>query len=132
MERLDAALDKDLLDHGMSLTEYEVLAVLSERSEPLRMSVLAESVVQSRSRLTHTANRLERRGLVARAECPEDRRGIMLNLTDAGFAALAEAAPAHVESVRLRLLDHMTREEFLHLGELMRRVNEAAAEDIGL
>ena len=54
------ALDRELQQHGVSLSEYEILALLSEsQGRCQRMSVLADAVVQSRSRLTHTAARLE-------------------------------------------------------------------------
>src|SRR5665811_840364 len=60
---LEAALDRDLQAHGLQLSEYEILSMLSEQPDRrLRMSVIAELVVQSRSRLTHTAGRLENRG----------------------------------------------------------------------
>ena len=60
---LEEALDRDLQTHGLQLTEYEILSMLSEsEGGRLRMSELADLVVQSRSRLTHTAARLEKRG----------------------------------------------------------------------
>ncbi|HZB68186.1 MAG TPA: MarR family transcriptional regulator, partial [Ornithinibacter sp.] len=62
---LDIALDRDLQAAGISLPEYELLSMLSEAPRgQLRMSALAELIVQSRSRVTHTAARLERRGWV--------------------------------------------------------------------
>src|SRR5690606_32683846 len=76
------ALDSALVEHGVRLTEYEILSMLSEApGGRLRMSVLAGLVVQSRSRLTHTATRLERLGWVERRTCPEDRPAARLTLT---------------------------------------------------
>ena len=73
---LEHALDRDLQVHGVQLSEYEIISMLSEApGRRLRMSSLAEKVVQSRSRLTHTAARLEKRGWVRREACLEDRRG---------------------------------------------------------
>ena len=60
------------------------------------MSELADRAVNSRSRLTHTVTRMEERGLVRREACPDDGRGVLCLLTDAGFAALERAAPDHV------------------------------------
>ena len=77
------ALDRDLQQHGVSLSEYEILALISESPERhQRMSTLAAAVVQSRSRLTHTAARLERRGWVQRRQSPHDKRGVELCLTE--------------------------------------------------
>jgi DNA-binding MarR family transcriptional regulator len=117
---LEAALDHDLQVHGLQLSEYEIISVLSEEpSHRLRMSEIAELVVQSRSRLTHTAGRLEKRGWVRREACVGDRRGVELVLTEAGQAEIARMAPTHVRSVRSNLVDHVSREDFLALGRSM-------------
>jgi len=117
---LEAAMDRDLQRHGLQLTEYEILVVISEAAKQrCRMSAIAQQVVQSRSRLTHTAGRLEKRGWVRREACGGDRRGVELVLTDAGHAAVVEMAPTHVRSVRANLVDLHSREEFLALGRAM-------------
>jgi DNA-binding MarR family transcriptional regulator len=121
---LEAALDHDLQAHGLQLSEYEIISILSE--EPggrLRMSVIAERVVQSRSRLTHTAGRLERRGWVRREACAGDRRGVELVLTAAGYAEIRRMAPTHVGSVRGNLLDHLSREDLVALGRAMSAIS---------
>jgi len=121
---LEAALDHDLQAHGLQLSEYEILSMLSEQPDRrLRMSVIAELVVQSRSRLTHTAGRLENRGWVLREPCTGDRRGVELVLTDTGFAEITRMAPTHVGSVRGNLLDHLSREDLLGLGRAMTAIS---------
>jgi len=90
--------DRDLQAQGLQLSEYEIISMLSEQPDRrLRMSEIAELVVQSRSRLTHTAGRLEKRGWVRREACASDRRGIELVLTDAGYAEIQQMAPTHVD-----------------------------------
>ena len=121
---LEAVRDRHLQAHGLQLSEYEIIAVLSEAPEQrLRMSAIAEQVVQSRSRLSHTAGRLEKRGWVRREACVGDRRGVELVLTDAGSAAVIEMAPTHVHSVRANLVDPLSHEEFLALGRAMGAVD---------
>jgi DNA-binding MarR family transcriptional regulator len=121
---LEAALDHDLQAHGLQLSEYEIISVLSEHPQRrLRMSVLAEMVVQSRSRLTHTAGRLESRGWVRREACAMDKRGVELVLTDAGFVEVTRMAPTHVDSVRANILDHLSRADLLALGRAMAAVS---------
>ncbi|GAB3684886.1 MarR family winged helix-turn-helix transcriptional regulator [Angustibacter aerolatus] len=120
---LDEELRRGLERHGLSHTEYEILVRLSESpGRTLRMSDLASSVVSSRSRLTHTAARLESEGLVRRRACAGDRRGVNCELTEKGFEVLDAAAHSHVEDVRSLLLDAMPRAEFLQLGASLRRV----------
>jgi DNA-binding MarR family transcriptional regulator len=122
---LEAALDRDLQAHGLQLSEYEILSMLSEQPDRrLRMSVIADMVVQSRSRLTHTAGRLEKRGWVRREACAGDRRGVELTLTDTGFAEITRMAPTHVDSVRNHLLDHLSAQDLMALGQAMAAVSE--------
>lgn len=126
---VEEALDRDLQAHGMQLTEYEILSMISESpGHRLRMSEIAEMVVQSRSRLTHTASRLEKRGWVTRQSCLQDRRGVELVLTDAGFAQIEAAAPEHLASVRRHLVDTLTPAQFEAVGEAMQRVADAGLE----
>jgi len=125
---VEVALDRDLAVHGTQLSEYEVISMLSEApGGRLRMSNLADMVVQSRSRITHTAARLEKRGLVRREACVDDRRGVELVLTDDGRAAIEEMARRHVDSVRANLIDILSPEEFIALGDSLRKVRDALA-----
>lgn len=131
--QLEVALDRDLQEHGLSLAEYEILSMLSEASERrLRMSRLAELVVQSRSRMTHTAKRLESRGWVVRTPVACDRRGVELVLTDAGEEALTAAARVHVEGVRQHLVEPLRPEEFLALGAAMTTVSDRLSRQPGM
>jgi DNA-binding MarR family transcriptional regulator len=81
-------------------------------------------VVQSRSRLTHTAKRLEERGWVARESCLADKRGVELVLTPGGLAAVRDISKVHVQSVRDNLVDIMTREQFQAIGDAMAIVRD--------
>jgi DNA-binding MarR family transcriptional regulator len=124
LERLDTELDEA---HGLSLSDYEVLADLSEApGERLRMSELAELALVSRSRLTHAVDRLQQAGMVRRERCPGDRRGVNAVLTAKGRRLLEEAAPTHVEGVRRYLVD-VGPAELTRLTDLFTRVTEALA-----
>src|SRR2546423_8790043 len=73
LERLDADLQED---HGISLSDYEVLVNLSEEDEGrMRMGDLASRALVSRSRLSHAVDRLAAAGLVNRERCGRDRPG---------------------------------------------------------
>ncbi|MDO4887538.1 MAG: MarR family winged helix-turn-helix transcriptional regulator [Actinomycetaceae bacterium] len=113
-------LNQDLeSEHSVSLSEYEVLSHLSEAPErTIRMSTLAERLVHSRSRLTHTVRRLEKRGFVMRVPCQEDGRGVNCVLTDPGFEKLRIMAPSHVRSVRRCLVDKLGHDQMIELGRL--------------
>lgn len=117
---LERALAEDLAPHRVQFTEYELLSMLSESpGQRTRMSRLASDIIQSRSRVTHTAARLEKRGWVERCRATNDGRGVEISLTDAGREALAELSSVHVDSVRRHLLDTITPQQFAALGEAM-------------
>jgi DNA-binding MarR family transcriptional regulator len=119
-------LNRQLSDEaGMSLAEYEILVQLSEAPERrLRMSELADRVVSSRSRITHTVGRLQDRGLVLREPCADDGRGVLCVLTDDGFARLEGAAPGHVEMVRTIMFDPLDLPDVEHLGVALTKMRE--------
>ncbi len=119
-------LNRQLSDEaGMSLAEYEILVQLSEAPDRrLRMSELADRVVSSRSRITHTVGRMEERGLVTREACADDGRGVLCVLTDAGFARLEAAAPGHVETVRSLIYDGLSADDVANLHKLMSHILE--------
>jgi DNA-binding MarR family transcriptional regulator len=122
--RLLAALEHELDEQsGLSTHEYEVLVRLSEAPDrTLRMAQLADTISHSRSRLTHTIRRMEQSGLVVRAACVEDARGVNCVMTDTGWDTLVAAAPGHVQSVRDHLVDVLSDEQFAALGEAMEAV----------
>ena len=108
-EQLDRELQQGA---GIPHAYYEILVRLSEAPErALRMSALADRSQSSRSRLSHAVSRLEENGWVVRRSCADDKRGQVAHLTDEGFAALAAAAPGHVESVRKHVFDPLTPEQ---------------------
>ena len=119
-------LNRQLSDEaGMSLAEYEILVQLSEGpGRRLRMSEVADRVVSSRSRITHTVGRLEERGLVTREPCADDGRGVMCVLTDEGFARLEAAAPGHVEMVRAIMFDPLAPPDVAGLGVALTKMRE--------
>ena len=119
-------LDRELQrDSGMPHAYYEVLVRLSEaEGHRLRMSQLADRSLSSRSRLSHAVRRLEEAGWVRREPCATDARGAIAVLADQGYAALAAAAPGHVEGVRRHLFDQLTPEQVTQLGEISQAVRD--------
>jgi DNA-binding MarR family transcriptional regulator len=120
LDRLDADLRRNF---DISLAEYEILVRLSERPQMrLRMAQLADAMAHSRSRVTHTVNRMENAGLVVRATSSEDGRGVVCSVTDQGYELLKTMAPVHVDGVRDYLVDLASAEDFEALGRVMNAV----------
>ncbi|WP_324604791.1 MarR family transcriptional regulator [Streptomyces lavendulae] len=117
---VNAEIARDLgQDSGLSEADYDVLSVLGQTDgHRMRISALAELMRWSRSRLSHQLTRMEQRGIVRREEVATDGRGAEVVLTDTGVAAITDAAPLHVESVRRHLIDILTPEQLRALAEV--------------
>jgi DNA-binding MarR family transcriptional regulator len=126
---LTRELDEELRRaHGLPLSSYDVLVNLeSAQGRQMRMSELADAVLLSRSGLTRLVERLERDGLLARADCPDDARGSLAVLTDEGAARLAQARKTHLRGVRERFLDHFEDDELEQLASFWQRLLQASA-----
>lgn len=113
---LEHRLDRELHPFGLSVNDYEILVNLSESPDHrMRMSDLADATIQSRSRLSHQISRMEAAGLVARENCPDDRRGTFAVLTEHGWATIQKVAPHHVSSVRQHFIDLLTDDQLHEL-----------------
>ncbi|MEY9969106.1 DNA-binding MarR family transcriptional regulator [Streptacidiphilus sp. MAP12-16] len=104
--RIEGEIERALqAAHGLSVSEYSVLDVLSRQDKwHMRMQQLAEAVVLSQSATTRLVTRLEADGLLSRHLCATDRRGIYTEVTPAGLARLAEAGPTHDAALRRALI----------------------------
>ncbi|WP_151484556.1 MarR family winged helix-turn-helix transcriptional regulator [Streptomyces albicerus] len=93
-------------ESSLSPGDYAVLLALREaEGRRLRPSVLASRIGWQRSRLSHHLRRMERRGLVRRAECAADSRGAEVVLTGEGAEAFRRASLPHLRAVRELFVD---------------------------
>jgi DNA-binding MarR family transcriptional regulator len=123
--RLLEALDSDLAGHELSMPDYEILAQLSDAPDRrMRMSELADVAMLSRSRLSHRMKVMEKAGWVRREACPVDKRGFFAVMTPKGWKAIEVAAPDHVESVRSRFVDLLSKEDQRTIAEIFTRVED--------
>ncbi len=121
---LEEILARDLAEnHDMTHSDYEVLVRLDGAGGKMRMTSLAEQVVSSAQKLTHTANRLEKRKWIARLPIEEDGRGLMATLLPNGKARLADAADDHAELIRRFLLNSMSGDEQQAMADIMDRLS---------
>ena len=111
--RLSATLHRELQDDaGLSMPDYEVLVHLTDNAQGrVRVTDLARLLQWERSRVSHHVTRMERRRLVQRVECAADGRGAFVAITPQGRAAIEQAAPGHVNTVRRLVFDALSREE---------------------
>jgi DNA-binding MarR family transcriptional regulator len=109
IERIEAAF----ADAGLpSLDWYDVLwALESAKGGRLRMHDLARKVVVSRSNVTRLTDRMEKAGLVERSDCPEDGRGTVSGITDAGRKLRARMWPVYRKQIDVLFGKHLAARE---------------------
>ena len=108
---------------GLSRGEVGALSALRISGPPYQLSPtrLAKGLMLSSAGITSRIDRLERRGLVRRLDDPDDRRGVIIELTDEGRDVVDQAVAALAISDR-QLLDRLDPQEVEQLEGLLRKV----------
>jgi DNA-binding MarR family transcriptional regulator len=125
--KLPQVLDRQLRrDAGITHYDYLVMVVLSEAEDRrLQMSTVASMSHGSLPRLSQVVRRLEERGWVRREPDPVDGRSTWAILTEAGWAAIQQIAPGHVDAVRQAVFDPLTDDEVDQLQRIASRIGAA-------
>lgn len=122
--QLHARLGRELqATSDLSYADFAVLVQLTDAEDDReRISELADQLQWERSRLSHHLKRMQARGLIDRASCPEDGRGQYVSVTSIGRAAIEQAAPEHVALVRSLVFDDMSEEEMRVMSTVHERI----------
>jgi len=93
-------IEATLQRHDLRLSDFDVLATLRRLGPPYvaAPSRVTQSLMLSPATLTSRLDRLENMGLIERRADPEDRRSLLVALTDAGFDRIDAAVTDHVET----------------------------------
>jgi len=115
-------------DHGLSATGKQALAVLEGAREPLEPGVIAERLIITSGSTTSILDTLERAGLVRRMPHPDDRRKLLVDITDEGVAIVDELLPSLHQRERTIFEDALTPAEQRTLLALLAKVQASIAE----
>ncbi|WP_025084034.1 MarR family winged helix-turn-helix transcriptional regulator [Latilactobacillus fuchuensis] len=92
---------------SLSLNEFYILYFLSQQeNKKMRLNILEQKVALSQSALSRMIVRMENKknGLVVRKTCLDDKRGVYIELTNAGKSKL--------ESAKLTMIESLKEEDF--------------------
>ena len=106
----------------LALADYDVLAQLAIGGGELRMTELANRALISRSGMTRRVARLVDEDLVRRSEANADGRGVVVALTDAGVARLAETVPPHARGIAEYFVSRLDDQELAVLESALDKV----------
>jgi DNA-binding MarR family transcriptional regulator len=119
MRRLDTDLQQET---GLALADFDVLAQLAEAHGALRMTELADRALISRSGMSRRVARLVDEGLLRRDRAGTDGRGVVVALTQAGIARLAETAPVHARGIWKLFVAQLDDQELTLLERALNKV----------
>lgn len=109
---------------GLNAWEFDVLSVLRRGGEPYRQSpkVLLKETLVSSGTMTNRIDQMVKRGLVNRLPDPQDRRGVLVEITPLGLT-LVDAAMTRLTDAEEHLLDGLTKAERERLTVLLRKLS---------
>jgi len=112
-------------EHGLTLSEYEVLFLLArEPDHAMRRIDLSREVRLSPSGVTRMLDRLEATGFVEKGSCASDARVTYAVLTDSGMNKLHECSTTHFGAVERLIGERLTDQEIAVLSELLGRLSD--------
>ncbi|HEX4608008.1 MAG TPA: MarR family transcriptional regulator [Urbifossiella sp.] len=118
-DRLRALEDNLFAGFDLTPQQYNLLRLLkADRPDPVPTLTLAERLVSRAPDITRMLDKLEARGLIARARKPEDRRSVLVAVTDAGLDLLTKIA-GPLRDCHARQLGHLAPTELSRLTELL-------------
>ncbi|MDF8266513.1 MarR family winged helix-turn-helix transcriptional regulator [Luteipulveratus flavus] len=106
--RLDQTRGTAFARHDVEGWEFDVLSALRRAGTPYELSpgALVQQTLVTSGTMTNRVDRLENRGLVRRRPAPNDRRGVLVELTDEG-RDLVDAVMADLLAREQELLSHL-------------------------
>ena len=120
--RFNALLDVTLKEHGLTEGEWKVLNHLQLTKTPRRSAgQLAKRAELSTGAMTNRLDRLEKAGLVRRLPDPDDRRGVLVELTKEGRKTWEQTLGVQAAK-ELLIADALTKAEQRELNALLRRL----------
>jgi DNA-binding MarR family transcriptional regulator len=118
--RLERRLGQALAAHGLSLSQFDVLATLWH-GEGITQQELAERLLVTKGNVVGLIDRVGAAGWVERRCDPEDRRANRLYLTDAGRKLLSEVFPCHSADI-CRAFGRLTEDELRQMHQLLEKL----------
>ncbi len=116
-------LERNLKRFGLTTASFDLLATLRRAGPPYRLAAgaLARSTLKTSGTITARLDALERDGLVRRAPDPDDRRGVLVELTPDGLARLDEAVGSHL-ALQATMVEGLDADERRSLAALLRKL----------
>jgi DNA-binding MarR family transcriptional regulator len=120
---LEAELERDA---GIPLRWYDILVQLEETPDGIRMNELAERILYSKSGFTRVVDRMEEAALVRRVRPENDRRSILVVLTDQGRTTMEQARRHHRHAIEEHFSRHLADSDIKALTRAFEKLSTHA------
>ena len=108
----------ELAEHGLSRGEFDLLCALRRADRPLRPGAITTVTGASPAAITKRLDRLSAQGLVRREPAEDDRRSVLVSLTEEGIDRTDTTFPA-IAASEAEALAGLDPEDAAHLAELL-------------
>ena len=113
-------MHRHLLDHRLSISQFGVLEALHHLG-PLCQKDIGDKILKTSGNMTLVIDNLEKRDLVRRQQDPEDRRRIIVTITEKGAGLIQVIFPDH-QRIALEVFSVLSPWEQETLGDLLKKL----------
>lgn len=121
------AFDRKLRNQEITLTQCEVLLILSE-SGPIRQTDLADRILVNKASLIPMIERLERQGWIKKRSNKDDQRSYFVVLTEAG-SKCADQIQASMKAIAKELSGGIGSTEVAALSDILDKISKNLEEE---
>lgn len=119
-ESVNTRLNRHLSDADLTVSQFGTLEALHHLG-PLNQRAIGEKILKSGGNITMVVDNLEKSGFVLRKKDPNDRRAVLIHLTNKGETFIREFFPKHLEKIKEEL-SVLTEEEKETLANLCKKL----------
>lgn len=117
---------KDMKRHGLSATEFMIMELLYHKGKfPLQQ--IGDKVLITSGSITYNIDKLEKKGLLKRVPCPDDRRVIYAEITVEGEKWMGDIFPDHAKAID-SAMKGLSIEEKRNAIDLLKKLGLGATE----
>ncbi|WP_099156678.1 MarR family winged helix-turn-helix transcriptional regulator [Virgibacillus ndiopensis] len=116
---VEERIKKDIKSYGVSTTEFAILEALYHKGN-LTVQQICNAVLINSGSITYVIDKLQKRDLLARTACSNDRRVVYVQITDLGKKLMDEIFPKHQEVIEKIFEDINTDEKQAIINTLKR------------
>ena len=107
---------------GLTNSQFAVLEVLYSKGD-LKICEIIEKILTTSGNVTVVIKNLEKDGLVSKNSDPEDKRSMLISITDKGKKIMDEIFPKHVDNIN-NIFSILTTEEKLELKKILKKFKQ--------